>query len=123
MTNGCDRPGCAGHYAADGYCDECGHKHLTAETTSAAGRGTRRTAATQAGVVLEVTAAATPPTQSRRGSGRTRAGITRTGGRGRLGADLVAVPPVPRRDPATAVLADPSVPESQRFCPTCGGPV
>jgi serine/threonine-protein kinase PknG len=43
--------------------------------------------------------------------------------RGRLGANLVAVPPVPRRDPATAVLADPQVPESHRFCGACGEPV
>ena len=29
------------------------------------------------------------------------------------------VPPVPARDPASAVLADPLVPESKRFCGTC----
>jgi hypothetical protein len=29
MTDACDRPGCTGHYAADGYCDECGHKRVT----------------------------------------------------------------------------------------------
>ena len=22
----CQRTGCGGHYAPDGYCDECGHK-------------------------------------------------------------------------------------------------
>ncbi|GAA4263605.1 serine/threonine-protein kinase [Dactylosporangium darangshiense] len=47
----------------------------------------------------------------------------RTRGRGGLGADLVALAPVPLRDPATAVLADPQVPESQRYCSQCGGPV
>ena len=26
MTGACERPGCTGSYAADGYCDECGHK-------------------------------------------------------------------------------------------------
>ena len=36
--------------------------------------------------------------------------------RGRLGAGLVEVPPVPALDPATAVLADPRVPENRRFC-------
>ena len=30
---------------------------------------------------------------------------------------------MPRRDPATAVLADPQVPESHRFCGACGEPV
>ena len=39
------------------------------------------------------------------------------------GASLVAVPPVPLRDPATAVMKDPQVPESHRVCSTCGEPV
>jgi serine/threonine-protein kinase PknG len=43
--------------------------------------------------------------------------------RGRLGAGLVEVPPVPALDPAAAVLADPRVPESRRFCGNCGQPV
>ncbi|MCL6298722.1 serine/threonine-protein kinase [Streptomyces kronopolitis] len=45
--------------------------------------------------------------------------------RGRLGAGLVAVPEVPRPDPATAVLAHPEVPERKRFCSRaeCGAPV
>ena len=43
--------------------------------------------------------------------------------RGRLGAGLVEIPPVPYRDPASAVLADPQVPESRRFCATCDQPV
>jgi serine/threonine-protein kinase PknG len=49
---------------------------------------------------------------SRPGSGRSS--------RGRLGAGLVEVPPVEALDPATAVLADPRVPESRRFCGNCG---
>jgi serine/threonine-protein kinase PknG len=49
---------------------------------------------------------------SRPGSGRSS--------RGRLGAGLVEVPPVPALDPAAAVLADPRVPESRRFCGNCG---
>jgi serine/threonine-protein kinase PknG len=49
---------------------------------------------------------------SRPGSGRSS--------RGRLGAGLVEVPPVPALDPATAVLTDPRVPESRRFCGNCG---
>ena len=40
--------------------------------------------------------------------------------RGRLGAGLVEVPPVPARDPAEAVLPDPKVPENKRFCGNCG---
>ncbi|MEU4766104.1 tetratricopeptide repeat protein [Actinosynnema sp. NPDC023794] len=45
---------------------------------------------------------------------------TRSSGRGRLGAGLVEVPRVPYRDPKTAVLADPEVPEAKRFCSSCG---
>jgi len=40
-----------------------------------------------------------------------------------LGAGLVDVPPVPARDPSTAILADPRVPENRRFCGNCGQPV
>lgn len=45
--------------------------------------------------------------------------------RGKLGAGLVAVPPIPRPDPAAAVLRDPQVPERKRFCSKgdCGAPV
>jgi serine/threonine-protein kinase PknG len=35
----------------------------------------------------------------------------------------VEIPPVPYRDPASAVLADPRVPESRRFCANCEQPV
>jgi hypothetical protein len=44
-------------------------------------------------------------------------------GRGNLGAGLVEVEPVPGRDPAGAILADPEVPESKRFCGRCEQPV
>ncbi|HEX8006423.1 MAG TPA: tetratricopeptide repeat protein, partial [Trebonia sp.] len=59
---------------------------------------------------------------SRRGSRGSRPGSGRSS-RGMLGAGLVAVPPVPARDPATAVLTDPQVPENRRFCGNCGRPV
>ncbi|WP_346088795.1 MULTISPECIES: serine/threonine-protein kinase [Streptomyces] len=46
-------------------------------------------------------------------------------GRGRLGAGLVQVPPIPRPDPRRMVLDDPEVPERKRFCSRsdCGAPV
>ncbi|MEV6009427.1 tetratricopeptide repeat protein [Streptomyces sp. NPDC051976] len=45
--------------------------------------------------------------------------------RGKLGAGLVSVPPIPRPDPAAAVLANPEVPERKRYCSKsdCGAPV
>ncbi|HKN53731.1 MAG TPA: tetratricopeptide repeat protein, partial [Amycolatopsis sp.] len=43
--------------------------------------------------------------------------------RGRLGAGLVDVPPVPARDPASAVLKNPVVSEEKRFCAKCNAKV
>jgi hypothetical protein len=43
--------------------------------------------------------------------------------RGRLGAGLVDIPPVPYRDPASAILVDPQVAETKRFCSNCDQPV
>ncbi|WP_460856862.1 serine/threonine-protein kinase [Nocardiopsis coralliicola] len=40
-----------------------------------------------------------------------------------LGIGLVRIPPVPARDPASAVLADPVVAEKNRFCGHCQEPV
>jgi serine/threonine-protein kinase PknG len=36
--------------------------------------------------------------------------------RGRLGAGIVAIPRVPKRDPTAAIMTDPKVPEANRFC-------
>jgi serine/threonine-protein kinase PknG len=64
---------------------------------------------------------------SRRTAGtRGTRGSRRTSGRsarGRLGAGLVEIPPVPYRDPASAILADPQVPENRRYCANCEQPV
>ena len=59
------------------------------------------------------------------GTGSTGNGVTRStrAHRGRLGAGLVEVPPVPYRDPLTAIMTDPEVAEHRRFCGTCGDPV
>lgn len=40
-----------------------------------------------------------------------------------LGLGLVQIPPVPERDPADAVLANPEVAERKRYCSSCGKPV
>ncbi|MGB6181650.1 MAG: tetratricopeptide repeat protein [Rhodococcus sp. (in: high G+C Gram-positive bacteria)] len=47
----------------------------------------------------------------------------RTGSRRRLGGGLVELPRIPEVDPATAVMSDPRVPESKRFCWKCNAPV
>lgn len=47
----------------------------------------------------------------------------RSSRRGRLGVGLVDVPPVPYRDPASAVLTNPVVSEEKRFCGNCSAKV
>jgi serine/threonine-protein kinase PknG len=120
----CQRAGCGGHYAEDGYCDECGHR-------------------APAGIAAPIPAASIPAASipaasipsARSGSSSSQLGTAPSGGstmtrsgrsstmRGGLGANLVVVPPVPLRDPASAVLTDPSVSESHRVCGKCGEPV
>jgi serine/threonine-protein kinase PknG len=103
----CEQPGCGGTIQ-DGYCDRCGLAPKRVETASAPAStlpaGTRALGGGPAG---------TRRTTSRRSTRTTS----------RLGAGLVEVPPMPYRDPATAVMEDPSVAESRRFCGRCGEPV
>lgn len=53
----------------------------------------------------------------------TRSRRSRSDRKLRIGGGLVEVPPVPRIDPASAVMRDQSVPERKRFCWKCGEPV
>ncbi|HEY1573827.1 MAG TPA: tetratricopeptide repeat protein [Pseudonocardiaceae bacterium] len=57
-----------------------------------------------------------------RGNRSSRSRSRTTSGR-RIGGGLVEVPRVPYRDPASAVMADPVVPEHKRFCSQCQQPV
>jgi serine/threonine-protein kinase PknG len=115
MTDPCQRPGCKGAYAEDGYCDTCGYKR----PANAAARGTGSTS-----LNLGLTGRTGAGLGGTPSSGTTSRGTRgRTGTRGGLGANLVAMAPVPLRDPTKAVMADPQVPESHRFCGKCGEPV
>jgi len=108
----CQQPGCTGGYAADGYCDECGHK---APAPGAPAAGSR---------ILAGVGSARPVTGARAArSGIGMTSHTRVESRGGLGANLVVVPPVPLRDPTTALMPVAQVPESHRFCSRCGGRV
>jgi serine/threonine-protein kinase PknG len=100
----CRKPGCTGVYASYGYCDACGHKAPASVSASAvvATSGGRNGTAIHSG-------------------GRTTR--MRVENRGRLGADLVVVPPVPLRDPTTAIMVAPVVRESHRYCGQCGAAV
>ncbi len=82
----------------DGYCDVC---------------GTAPAAQTQSKVLT----ATAPMASSARSRGSAGTGSSKSSGtRGRLGAGVVEIPPVPKGNPAKAILTDPQVPESQRFC-------
>jgi serine/threonine-protein kinase PknG len=65
----------------------------------------------------------TPTATSLTSARRSATSRTRSTAGHRLGAGLVEIPPIPARDPADAVMADPMVPESRRFCATCDEPV
>ena len=99
----CVRSGCAGTIE-DGYCDDCG----LAPATGARGR-------------TEVNGAAPRVAPAR--PSRTPTTATIATRRSRFGAGLVDVLPVPVRDPATAVMANPMVAEHRRFCGRCDEPV
>jgi serine/threonine-protein kinase PknG len=101
----CARTGCGGTYGPEGYCDECGRK-APAEAV-AAPEQTPVSVATISGSTVA----------------GTRSSRSRSSARGRLGAGLIEMPRIRLRDPATAILADPQVPESRRFCGQCDKPV
>jgi serine/threonine-protein kinase PknG len=121
----CQRAGCTGHYAPDGYCDECGHKAPAALLAAMGSATSGSPGQAQSGQVQSggVTSAQVVSRSTALGVGTGPVSGASRSTRGRLGANLVAVPPVPRRDPASAVMADPQVPESHRFCGACGEPV
>jgi serine/threonine-protein kinase PknG len=114
----CTQPGCAGQIV-DGYCDVCG---MAPARTTAASAVPVAAGASAAAASASNPAASTLPSPSAATTSRRR-GTRRTTARSRLGAGLVEVPPIPYRDPATAVLQQPAVPEARRFCARCGEPV
>ena len=104
----------------DGYCNVCG---LAAAPSGSASGGSASGGSGSGGSG----SAGSGTAGSRRTMGtRGTRGSRRTSGRsarGRLGAGLVEIPPVPYRDPASAILVDPQVPENRRFCANCEQPV
>jgi serine/threonine-protein kinase PknG len=124
----CTQPGCTGTIQ-DGYCDICGSPQGSAplETEVSAS-----TAAGVGGSVSTVSRASNRLASTALGSARARGGSTTTVRLGtsskrlrgaRLGAGLTTIPPVPAVDAASAIMANPVVPEEKRTCPSCGSPV
>jgi serine/threonine-protein kinase PknG len=110
----CTQPGCDG-MIQDGYCDTCG---LAAASSGPSGPSGSAGSGLAGSGASASSSGSSPSTRSRaRGRGSSRSA------RGRLGAGLVHIPPVPYRDPASAVLADPQVPEAKRYCSSCDQPV
>ena len=109
----------------DGYCNVCGL--AVAPAGAASGASASGGSASGGSVSAGSGTAGSGTAGSRRTMGtRGSRGSRRTSGRsarGRLGAGLVEIPPVPYRDPASAILADPQVPENRRFCANCEQPV
>jgi serine/threonine-protein kinase PknG len=104
----CTQPGCGGTIDG-GYCSVCG--------MAAAPAPVLVTVSQEKGSVPATTGAV-----SRGGTRGTQPSSGRSS-RGNLGAGLVEIPLVPTHDPASAILADPQVPETRRFCPNCQHPV
>jgi serine/threonine-protein kinase PknG len=112
----CPRTGCAGGIDADGFCDRCGLEAPSVVPSIRSDSGPQTGACSGPS-----TGPGTAPwTAAVSNSGRSRRVSTRSSSRGRLGAGLVEVPRVPYRDPKSAVLQDPEVPEAKRFCSSCG---
>jgi serine/threonine-protein kinase PknG len=126
----------------DGYCNVCGLAAAPAQAQApaagSASAGSASAGSASAGSASAGSASGGSTSGGSGPAGSATAGSRRTAGtrgtrgsrrtsgrsaRGRLGAGLVEIPPVPYRDPASAVLADPQVPESRRFCANCEQPV
>jgi serine/threonine-protein kinase PknG len=116
--------GSCGGTIEDGYCTVCGL--AAASAASPVASAASPVAASVASSVASGTSGPSGTSGTSGRSGPRRGGSRRTSGRsarGRLGAGLVDIPPVPYRDPSTAVLADPQVPENRRYCGNCEHPV
>jgi serine/threonine-protein kinase PknG len=109
----CAQPGCTGEIV-DGYCDACGMAPARVATTPSSG-GTSGPPAQGPSTSTPTSYTTTLPRSATTGA--------RPSTRNRLGAGLVAIPPVPYRDPSEAVLTNPMVQENRRFCATCDEPV
>jgi serine/threonine-protein kinase PknG len=117
----CKQPGCTGTIEPDGYCGACGVAPAPAATGTAGEAKNAGSGATGPGpknVSVPV------PRAGRTTTGSGPSGPSgRRAARGRLGAGLIEIPPIPALDPSSAVLTDPQVPESKRICSSCEHPV
>ena len=126
----CVRPDCTGTGVidADGYCTECGLAPLpvasipTQQGPGGSGSTSRSTSTSRSSRTMSGRSRSSRTGRSGSVSVRTSSRGSRSQ-RGALGAGLVTVPPVPKEDPRTKVLANPEVAERKRYCSKCEAPV
>ena len=119
----CSQPDCGGTIEG-GYCGICGLAAAPArEQTSGPAASSPAGVLSAAGSVGALSSSGAARSTNRSSRSRSRGRGSSRSSRGGLGAGLVEIPPVPYRDPSTAVLADPRVPENRRFCSGCDQPV
>jgi serine/threonine-protein kinase PknG len=112
-------PGCPGT-VEDGYCNQCGLAPPDAPAAVVDADALVGAASVPAAGAVSASASMSSPTGT---VTRQRTPTVQTTTRERLGRGMVEIEPVPKPDPIAAVLADPSVAESKRFCAACGSPV
>ncbi|WP_433331535.1 tetratricopeptide repeat protein [Spirillospora sp. CA-294931] len=106
----CTQHDCRGTIQDDGFCDVCGMAPPPSASVVPVTRATGDSGGS-ASSGASGPSGGTGPVWGTGSSGSTR--------RGMLGVGLVEVPPVPYRDPASAIMKNPEVPESRRFCSRC----
>jgi serine/threonine-protein kinase PknG len=147
----CQRPGCTGTIedvgSGDLYCDTCGLAPVPEHAAASGATGGSGLSGSSGSSPSSTSSRSSRSSQSSRASRRSVSGrlsrslsgsstgrsvsvrSSRSGSsgptRGKLGAGLVTVPPIPRPDPSAAVLENPQVPERKRYCSKseCGAPV
>ena len=139
-SQACAQPNCSAGIIEDGYCNICGIAPASDSAPRSAGQDARVLAVDEGHAVDETRdagegraigdgetvgdgRAALSGTSTRPSSRGMPTGPATGSRRGQLGAGLVDVPPVRASDPAAAVMADPQVQESKRFCGICDEPV
>ena len=130
VAQSCSRPGCDGT-VVDGYCDTCGLAAKPAATASTPLTSARETSARTSSSLSARSSSRTSTGRTRGSALSARASSSRTAsgrgsrstGRGGLGLGIVEIPSIEYRDPSEAVLENPEVPESKRYCSHCGKPV
>ena len=119
--------GCGGEIV-DGYCNRCGLRvsevasptlqtHIPPAAATPAASGPAPAASSSA--VSQPTFTIRHNVAAQRSAVSAGATGATAGTRGNLGAGLVEIPSVPKRDPRTVVLVHPEVPERRRFCASC----